>query len=63
MSWGPNLFYYRCPRCGWKFKSEEGLIPELGERFGCCPRCGSPGALVKTGARGLDDQEYEDVDE
>lgn len=61
MSWGANLLYYRCPACGKKFSCEEGLIPVLGERFGRCPACGAEGVLEKTGARTLDDREYEEV--
>ena len=45
MSWGANFFYYHCPVCKEKFKYAQDLIPEFGERFGCCPKCGAPGVF------------------
>jgi len=54
--------YYRCPRCGRKFKSATDLIPVLGGNFGCCPDCGIEGTLVKEGACAPDDADYEEIE-
>ena len=63
MSWGVNLMYYRCPNCSKKFKYAEDLIAYFGNRFGLCPSCGAVGEFEKSGARTLDDFEYEEVEE
>lgn len=63
MTWGPCFMYYHCPQCGKKFKSELGLLAELGDRFGTCPACGAAGCFEKEGARIPNDLEYEEVDE
>ena len=63
MSWGPCFMYYHCPACGKKFKSELGLLSELGEHFGQCPECGAMGEFETQSARTLDDAEYEEIDE
>ena len=55
--------YYHCPSCGKKFKYAEDLIPYFGEQFGLCPACGAAGEFEKNGARTLDDQEYEEVED
>ena len=62
MSWVPCFMYYHCPDCGRRFKYAVDLIPEVGDRFGCCPVCGSAGIFEKDGARTPDDLEYEEVD-
>lgn len=63
MTWGAFYMYYECPECGKKFKSEEGLIADLGEKFGKCPVCGTLGKLVHEGAIPKDDLEFEEIDE
>ena len=63
MSWGPCFMYYHCPDCGKKFKSELGLLAELGERFGQCPDCGAEGCFEMQSARIPNDSEYEEIDE
>lgn len=55
--------YYHCPDCGKKFKSELGLLAELGERFGVCPDCGAMGCFEIESARIPNDMEYEEIDE
>jgi len=55
--------YYHCPDCGKKFKSELGLLADLGDRFGRCPDCGAMGEFETQSARTLNDSEYEEVDE
>ncbi|MBR4443822.1 MAG: excinuclease ATPase subunit [Clostridia bacterium] len=63
MSWGPGFFYYRCSRCGKKFKYAQDMIPVFGAQFGNCPECGIPGEYLFDGARTPDDLEYEEIDE
>ena len=63
MSWGPGFFYYRCPACAKQFKYAMDLIPDFGEDFGKCPACGAMGTYVKDGPRGVDDNEYFEVEE
>ena len=68
MSWGALFFYYSCPKCGKKFKYAEDLIPYFGDSFGECPDCMNTGEKVmgtylKDGPRGLDDNEYYEVEE
>ncbi|MCR4711750.1 MAG: excinuclease ATPase subunit [Clostridia bacterium] len=63
MTWGVGFFYYRCPRCGRKFKYAEDLMIYFEDSFGHCPDCGVPGIYVKDGPRGKDDNEYYEVEE
>ena len=63
MSWGPCFMYYHCPDCGKKFKYAVDLIPVMGNEFGCCPACGTPGVFEKDGARTTDDLDYEEVED
>ncbi len=63
MSWGVGFFYYRCPNCNKKFKYAQDLISYFGDEFGLCPDCGTMGTYVKDGPRGLDDNEYFEVEE
>ncbi len=63
MSWGANFFYYHCPVCKEKFKYAQDLIPEFGERFGCCPKCGAPGVFEKDSPRIPEDSQYFEVED
>ena len=54
--------YYRCPKCGKKFKYATDLIPEFGDDFGKCPDCGTMGVFEKEGARTPDDLSYTEVE-
>ena len=63
MSWGPGFMYYHCDQCGKKFKYELALIAVMGDAFGRCPKCGTPGTYEYDGARIPNDREYEEVDE
>ena len=63
MTWGPSFMYYHCDRCGKKFKYELALIPVMGDEFGRCPVCGTPGVYERDGARIVNDTEYEEVDD
>lgn len=63
MSWGPCFMYYRCESCGAKFKYAVDMIPVFGESFGCCPKCGIQGTLVKEGAAAPDDSDYPEVED
>ena len=55
--------YYHCDRCGKKFKYELALIPVMGDAFGRCPVCGTPGVYERDGARIVNDTEYEEIDD
>ena len=55
--------YYRCESCGEKFKYAVDMIPVFGESFGCCPKCGIQGTLVKEGAAAPDDSDYPEVED
>jgi uncharacterized C2H2 Zn-finger protein len=54
--------YYRCPKCGKRFKYAIDMIPEFGQDFGQCPVCGMKGVFEKDGARIPDDSLYEEVE-
>lgn len=62
MTWGAMYLCYECPKCGKKFRSDVGLIAELGEKFGKCPDCGAEGNLVKEGPISKEITEFEEVD-
>lgn len=61
MTWGPLFMYYICPECGLKYKYELGRLTELGNKFGCCPKCGIEGRYIKEGPVVLDDNEFLDA--
>ena len=63
MTWGPSCRYYHCDLCGKKFKYELALISVMGDAFGRCPVCGTPGVYERDGARIVNDTEYEEVDD
>lgn len=68
MSWGALFFYYKCSECGKNFKYAEDLISYFGDDFGLCPVCMESGervmgTYIKDGPRGLDDNEYYEVEE
>lgn len=63
MTWGPMFMYYRCDNCGKKFKYELDLMVAFGQRFGCCPKCGTMGTFEKDGPRLADDNIYEEVED
>ncbi len=62
MSWGPSWFYYRCPNCGKKFRSETGLMALLGEKFDRCPKCGAKGEYEADGPARPGAEEYEETE-
>jgi len=63
MTWGVNLMYYHCPKCGKKFKYAEDLIAYFQDQFGLCPVCGTMGEFEKNGARTIDDSDYEEIED
>lgn len=62
MTWGAFYMYYKCPKCGKKFKSELGVMEEMGKRFGQCPDCKIDSEFIKEGQKTKDDLDYEEVD-
>lgn len=62
MTWGAQYMYYKCPKCGFKFKYAIDLIPQFGDKFGHCPECGEMGTFVKDGARTPDDLDWHEVE-
>jgi len=62
MTWGALYMYYRCPKCGKKFKYALDVLPEFGDDFGHCPDCGTMGVYEKEGARTPDDLDYFEVE-
>ena len=62
MSWGALYMYYKCPKCGLKFKYATDLIPQFGDDFGHCPDCGEMGTFVRDGARTPDDLDWREVE-
>ncbi len=54
--------YYHCPACGLKFKYPLDMMADIGEDFGKCPECGSPGTYECDGPRKEDDNEYIEVE-
>ncbi|MEQ2456462.1 hypothetical protein [Flavonifractor hominis] len=53
--------FYRCPKCGKKFKSGADTITD--PAFGRCPDCGTEGELVGESGKVYppDANEYEDT--
>lgn len=62
MTWGALYFYYHCPECKLKFKYAMDLMPEFGDRFGCCPECRAVGVYEKDGPRFPDDMDYLEIE-
>ena len=60
MTWGAYWLFYKCPKCGKKFKHALETMTE--SYFGKCPVCGEDGILVsETKDRPKDADEYEDA--
>ncbi|KZL89231.1 hypothetical protein [Clostridium magnum] len=60
MSYGAYFMYYKCPKCGKRFKY--CLDAEKQNEFGQCDTCHAVGVLVGEGCKEPDNNmEYEDI--